>query len=66
MIPRFLTNFSKRTFTVNDQVRLIHDFLNVRPHPTLPKFDLIRAFPVHLPKDARMRGLEKCNGARVR
>ena len=25
---RFLTNFAKRSFTVNDQVKLIHDFLN--------------------------------------
>lgn len=27
--PRFLSNFAKRTFTVNDQVKLINDFLNV-------------------------------------
>ena len=66
MIPRFLTNFAKRTFTVNDQVRLIHDFLNVRPCPTLPKLDLKCAFPVHFAKDARVRGLEKCHGGRVR
>ena len=26
---RFLSNFAKRTFTVNDQVKLINDFLNV-------------------------------------
>ena len=30
---RFLANFAKRTFTVNDQVKLIHDFMNVRPKP---------------------------------
>ena len=28
---RFLTNFAKRPFTVNDQVKLIHDFLNASP-----------------------------------
>ncbi|KAF9785063.1 hypothetical protein BJ322DRAFT_1005805 [Thelephora terrestris] len=26
----FLANFAKRTFTVNDQVKLIHDFLNAK------------------------------------
>jgi Rab5 GDP/GTP exchange factor len=30
---RFLTNFAKRSFTVNDQVKLIHDFLNASPKP---------------------------------
>lgn len=30
IVCRFLTNFAKRTFTVNDQMKLIHDFLNVR------------------------------------
>ena len=66
MIRRFLTNFAKRTFTVNDQVRLIHDFLNVRSSPTLPELNLKRPFPVHFAKDARVRGLEKCHGGRVR
>lgn len=65
MIRRFLTNFAKRTFTVNDQVRLIHDFLNVRRYPTIPKLNLNRAFLVHFAKDARVRGLEKCHGGRV-
>ncbi|KDQ61512.1 hypothetical protein JAAARDRAFT_30960 [Jaapia argillacea MUCL 33604] len=27
-LKSFLSNFAKRTFTVNDQVKLIHDFLN--------------------------------------
>jgi Rab5 GDP/GTP exchange factor len=26
---RFLSNFSKRTFTINDQIKIINDFLNV-------------------------------------
>lgn len=29
LFHRFLSNFAKRTFTVNDQVKLINDFLNV-------------------------------------
>lgn len=29
-ILRFLSNFAKRTFTVNDQVKIINDFLSVR------------------------------------
>ena len=33
MVCRFLTNFSKRTFTVNDQMRFIHEFLNASPEP---------------------------------
>jgi len=33
IVCRFLANFAKRTFTVNDQVKLIHDFLNVRSKP---------------------------------
>jgi hypothetical protein len=28
---RFLSNFSKRTFTPQDQAKLVHDFLDVRP-----------------------------------
>ena len=29
LLLRFLSNFAKRTFTVNDQVKIINDFLNV-------------------------------------
>ncbi|OBZ73998.1 Vacuolar protein sorting-associated protein 9a [Grifola frondosa] len=33
---RFLSNFAKRTFTVNDQVKLISDFLNFISEPRSP------------------------------
>jgi len=29
MIERFLSNFAKKTFTTNDQVKIIGDFLHV-------------------------------------
>lgn len=35
IIYRFLSNFAKRTFTVNDQVKIINDFLNVSMIPLL-------------------------------
>ena len=45
LISRFLTNFSKRAFPVNDQVKLIHDFLNVSLNPPVVcEFDLRRVY----------------------
>jgi Rab5 GDP/GTP exchange factor len=66
-VVRFLSNFSKRTFTVTDQVKLINDFLNVRM--LLRCYFAAGAHPigvVHLTEDAGSRYLENCLGHGIR
>ena len=42
----FLSNFAKKPFTVNEQIKLIHDFLNVRR-------GVVKILLVHSSRDER-------------
>lgn len=60
----FLSNFAKRNFTVNDQIKIIREFLEVGPKH-LPCVSLCKTFPevrlpvVHYHEDEGGRAMEK-------
>src|ERR1700733_5418097 len=64
--PSFLTNFSRKSFSANDQVKLVRDFLQVSP----TKFRFlhlgVHRWSVYLGSHARLRGMEACVYTRVR
>ena len=55
----FLTNFAKKPFTVNEQIKLIHDFLAVSPESSIDDYQSRRLVNetddvVHTRKDGRL------------
>ena len=63
----FLSNFAKRTFTVNDQVKIIGDFLTVSMHYTCEWVKFVTSIViVYLKSNERVRRVAQLFGRRVR
>lgn len=64
----FLVSFAKRTFTVNEQIKLIHDFLGVSKPCTIGAAEaqwLTLTFPVHRSENEANRAVEIADGSRI-
>lgn len=60
----FLSNFAKRTFTVNDQVKIINDFLAVSLDSSVCCLST-NLCSVHLRTDANLRCVEELFRRRI-